>query len=150
MFCRGFAAWQHPRLRSVLWLAWRGSSCGAILAKNLPHRSREHEFTDGRVGRFRPVKDRFVLKRVYGLRRVLTTGSDEFPDSPNGVTEWHSGSVQRLGSCRFLRASRLAPLIPLRRETLRPRNIPRLWTRERAGEENRAFFQVFRNPFPLA
>jgi len=92
--------------------------------------------------------NRFVLKRVYGLGRVLTTGSDELQDRPSGVTEWHSGNVQRLGSCRFLRASRLAPLIPLRREPLRPRNIPRLWTRERAGEENRAFLQIRNPPSP--
>jgi len=76
VFGRGFATCRHPRLRSVLWLARQLPVGSAALAKNLPHRSREHEFTDGRVGRFRPVKDRFVLKRVYGLRRVLTTGSD--------------------------------------------------------------------------
>jgi len=29
----------------------------AVLAKNLPHRSRENEFTDGRVYEFEPVKD---------------------------------------------------------------------------------------------
>jgi hypothetical protein len=33
--------------------------------------------------------------------------------------------------------------------TLHSQNIARLWL-ERAGEQKRAFFQVFRNPFPLA
>lgn len=42
----------------------------AVLAKNLPHRSRENEFTDGRVYEFRPVKDTCPL----GAR----TGSNEF------------------------------------------------------------------------
>ena len=49
-FCRGFAAWQHPRLRSVLWLARQVFFClEAVLAKNLPRRSRDKRVppTDG-------------------------------------------------------------------------------------------------------
>ena len=46
----------------------------AALAKNLPHRSREHEFTDGRVYEFRPVKDGYVLYEENEFGRVLTTG----------------------------------------------------------------------------
>jgi hypothetical protein len=41
----------------------------AALAENLPHRSREHEFTDGRVY---GVKDRDVL---YGFGRVERVGA---------------------------------------------------------------------------
>jgi hypothetical protein len=44
-FRRGRTALRHPRHRSVLWLARRGYYEGAALAKNLPHRSRENEFT---------------------------------------------------------------------------------------------------------
>jgi hypothetical protein len=47
--CRDYGLRPHPRLRSVLWLARRDSLNEAALAKNLPHRSRENEFTDGRV-----------------------------------------------------------------------------------------------------
>jgi hypothetical protein len=54
-FRRGFASWQHPRLRSVLRLAWLLLFLMvATLALNLPPtlRSRENEFTDGRVPLF--------------------------------------------------------------------------------------------------
>jgi len=36
----------------------------AVLAKNLPHRSRENEFTDGRVYEFETVKDTMSFRRV--------------------------------------------------------------------------------------
>jgi hypothetical protein len=42
----------------------------AALAKNLPHRSRENEFSAGRVGR---VKDGIVLYELNEFRRVLTS-----------------------------------------------------------------------------
>ena len=38
----------------------------AALAKNLPHRSRENEFTDGRV----TIKGQVSLKYTDGLKRV--------------------------------------------------------------------------------
>ena len=74
LFYRGFATWRHPRLRSVLWLAQQLPVGSAALAKNLPHRSRENEFTDGRVGRFWEEKD-----------DVSFTGT-------NGLHEWAAGA----------------------------------------------------------
>ena len=49
-------------------------SVEAALAKNLPHRSRENEFTDGRVGTSFRAKGRVCPLQVDGLKRVLTTG----------------------------------------------------------------------------
>jgi hypothetical protein len=67
----------------------------AALAENLPHRSREHEFSAGRVLR---VKDTFVLKtsltRVTGLNEwaagakcslALKTGSDGLSHTDAGA-----------------------------------------------------------------
>ena len=45
----------------------------AALAKNLPHRSRENEFTDGRVGRFLRQEGRRVLYELNGFGRVQTS-----------------------------------------------------------------------------
>ena len=52
-------------------------------------------------------------------------------------------------SFRSLPGSRFTPDTPFRETPLQSQNIPRL-CRERAGELARAFFQVFRNPPPLA
>ena len=52
-----FRALRRPRLRSVLWLARPVAQWTAALAKNLPHRSRENEFSAGRVGRVGPKTD---------------------------------------------------------------------------------------------
>ena len=65
-FCRGFALVLHPRLRSVLWLARPVVKWTAALAKNLPHRSRENEFTDGRVGRFSSKTDDMSFTSLTG------------------------------------------------------------------------------------
>jgi hypothetical protein len=48
----------------------------------------------------------------------------------------------------LLPLSRLTPT-PFRRDRFHSQNIARLWL-GRAGGEKRAFFQVFRNPFPPA
>jgi hypothetical protein len=47
----------------------------AVLAKNLPHRSRENEFNYGRVYEFRPVKDTMSFRREDGLERVFRVTS---------------------------------------------------------------------------
>ena len=72
VFGRGFASWRHPRLRSVLWLAQQLPVGSAALAKNLPHRSRENEFTDGRVGRFWKEKTTCPLR----VRTGYTSGRE--------------------------------------------------------------------------
>ena len=41
------------------------------LAKNLPHRSREHEFTDGRVGRFLTQKDDVSFTSLDGFGETV-------------------------------------------------------------------------------
>jgi len=43
----------------------------AVLAKNLPHRSRDNEFTDGRVYEYKGQKCPLCMRRV---KRVLTNG----------------------------------------------------------------------------
>jgi hypothetical protein len=59
---RGSIPSKHPRLRSVLWLARRGGRGSAVLAKNLPQRSRANELTDGRV--------KFVKNKSFLLQNV--------------------------------------------------------------------------------
>jgi hypothetical protein len=129
VFYRGLAAWRHPRLRSVLWLARQACWVDAALAKNLPHRSRDHEYTDGRVYELRPIKDIDVLYgmdewnefrgRVLGRRStgpVCQYGTAQ-PSRCYGFTTGYpapqsgSGRRQRLGS--FRRQSGLSCLRPL-------------------------------------
>lgn len=86
----GFAVRLHPRIRSVS-VGSRGCffhlSMVAALPENLPHRSREHEFTDGRVNGFRPVKDTDVLYHAWtnvgrnmGSSQGLETSDDATTD----------------------------------------------------------------------
>jgi hypothetical protein len=95
VFCRGLGACPHPRLRSVF---AAHAACGLRVAsrpcspKNLPHRSRENEYTDGRVGR---VKDTMSLNEFTRVKRVQA--------------RW-SGSGQRLVS--FIAFSGIPPHSP--------------------------------------
>ena len=81
-FYRVSAAVQHPRLRSVLWLARQCEKVEAVLAKNLPHRSRENEFTDGRVKRVLAIKD----KMSFTSETTLTGYNDELKVEEHGST----------------------------------------------------------------
>src|SRR5580765_76222 len=66
-FCRGLAAWQHPRLRSVLWLARR--VVGGSRARQKPPSSLTRKrVPDGRVYEFRRVKDTMSFRRVKRVR----------------------------------------------------------------------------------
>ncbi len=61
IFTPPLTALRHPRLRSVYGPRACCHLWGSHARQNLPHRSRENEFTDGRVNEFRRVKDTDVL-----------------------------------------------------------------------------------------
>ena len=111
-----------------------------MLAKNLPHRSRENEFTDGRVLRVQTGKGHDVLYAENGLERVFGRVQNE---CQNGT-----GGGRRLRSFCACRATSPHPLAPLRRDALRL-ETSRDFVPRRAGEPGWAFLQVFGNPPPL-
>ena len=111
----------------------------AALAENLPHRSREHEFSAGRV---LSVKDTFVLEtsltRVTGLNE-WAAGAKSLPcpkDGFDGLSHTDTGTATDLRS--FLRRSGMsavAPEPPPAGHALPSRNIPRLRRDGRASQQ---------------
>lgn len=83
------------------------------------------------------------LTILDGLKRVTRERIAPLPD--DGLRR----RVSAKDSCHLLTYGNPPHPLPPFGGTLRSQSVPRIW-RRRAGEENRAFLQVFGNPFHLA
>jgi len=136
VFCRGLAAVQHPRLRSVLWLARR--DVGGCRARQKPPSSLTRTRVSGRTG------FRVRTGKGHACPLYAGTGLDGFGSRATKARV----SAKDLRAFCACRAIQPRPRYPRRLETLRL-ETSQDFGRGRTGEPEWAFLQVFRNPLPL-